>query len=183
MKEKIVLLFLADCLIFTIMNAQDPEQKIEYRPIGFFHSPLTPQTGAPRQGILASDIEGKIEIYDEYQKALESLEMFEYIIVLYHFDKIRGWKDIVVPPGSNRDHNFGLFATRSPSRPNPIGFAIIKLERIENNILYISGIDAFDGTPVLDIKPYLPSIDCVKSKRNESVEKDLGLMNHDNVNE
>ena len=161
------------------MNAQDPGKKIEYRPIGVFHSPLTPQTGAPRQGILAPEIKGEIEIYAEYQNALESLEMFEYIIVLYHFDKISGWRDIVIPPGSNREHNFGLFATRTPRRPNPIGMAVIKLEKIEDGILYVSGIDAYDRTPVLDIKPYLPSIDCIKSNSNESVEKELGLINLD----
>ena len=179
MRERIVSVLLANLLIFTIMNAQAPEPKIEYQPIGVFHSPLTPQTGAPRQGVLEPDIKGKIEIYDEYQKALESLELFEYIIVIYHFDKISGWRDIVVPPGSNREHNFGLFTTRTPRRPNPIGIATVKLEKIEDGILYVSGIDAYDGTPVLDIKPYLPSIDCIKSDKNESVEKELGLINLD----
>lgn len=177
MKERIVLTVLMNLIVFSIMYSQAPEQKIEYKPIGFFHSPLTPQTNAPRQGILSPEIKGKIEIYPEYQKALESLGMFEYIIVLYHCNKTSGWKDIVVPPGSNREYNFGLFATRTPRRPNPIGMAVIKLDKIEDGILYVSGIDAYDGTPVLDIKPYLPSIDCVKSINNESVEKELGLIN------
>lgn len=183
MKERILSTFLMNLIVFTIMYAQDPEQKIEYRPIGFFHSPLTPQTGSPRQGILTPEIKGKIEIYAEYQKALESIGMFEYIIVLYHCDKISGWKNIVVPPGSNREYDFGLFATRTPRRPNPIGMAVIKLDKIEDGILYVSGIDAYDRTPVLDIKPYLPSIDCVKSDKNESVEKELGLINFDEENE
>ena len=73
----------------------------------------------------------------------------------------------------------GLFATRAPSRPNPIGFSIVKLEKIENGILYISGIDAFDGTPVLDIKPYLPSVDCIKSIQNELIEIELGHHDED----
>jgi tRNA-Thr(GGU) m(6)t(6)A37 methyltransferase TsaA len=79
------------------------------------------------------------------------------------------------PPASNPEYTFGLVATRSPNRPNPIGLATIKLEKIENGILYVSGADAFDGTPVLDIKPYLPSIDGVKSSKNELIEKELGL--------
>ena len=107
----------------------------------------------------------------------------EFIIVIYHFDKAGGWKDTVKPPESNPDFTFGLFATRSPNRPNPIGLATIKLEKVENGILYVSGIDAFDGTPVLDIKPYLPSIDGVKSTKNESIEKEPGLHGTNNIND
>lgn len=160
---------------FITMNAQDKGQQIAYTPIGVFHSPLTPRTGAPRQGMLAPEIKGKIEINPEYRDALSSLELFEYIIVLYHCDKAKGWEKMVNPPGSNPDMDFGLFATRTYRRPNPIGIAVIKLEKIENGVLYVSGIDAYDGTPVLDIKPYLPSVDCVSSSRNIQMERELGL--------
>jgi len=155
---------------------KNEKQQVIYTPIGVFHTDYTPETGAPRQGILMPDVKGKIEIYPGYQNALKSLELFEYIIVIYHFDKAGKWKDTVKPPASNPELTLGLFATRSPNRPNSIGIATIKLEKVENGILYVSGIDAFDGTPVLDIKPYLPSIDGVKSIKNESLEKELGLQ-------
>lgn len=172
---KQIVLFIIIGFYFVTMNAQYAQQQIIYNPIGIFHSPLTPQTGAPRQGILAPEIKGEIEIYPEYRNALNSLELFEYIIVLYHCDRVKSWGSIVNPGGSNQDIEFGLFATRSPARPNPIGLALIKLEKIENGILYVSGIDAYDGTPVLDIKPYLPSVDSVKSSRNRQMERELGL--------
>ncbi|MBN1926338.1 MAG: tRNA (N6-threonylcarbamoyladenosine(37)-N6)-methyltransferase TrmO, partial [Prolixibacteraceae bacterium] len=105
--------------------------------------------------------------------------LFEYIIVLYHFNEVERWEPIVNPPASDHEHNFGLFSTRIPKRPNPIGFSIVKLEKIKNGVLYLSGLDAFEGTPVLDIKPYLPSVDCPKSVQNEMIEKVLGHHDED----
>lgn len=151
------------------------KQQVTYSPIGVFHTDYTSETVAPRQGILMPEVKGRIEIYPEYQEALKAVELFEYIIVIYHFDKAGRWSHTARPPASNPEYTFGLFATRSPNRPNPIGLATIKLEKVENGILYVSGVDAFEGTPVLDIKPYLPSIDGVKSTKNESIEKELGL--------
>lgn len=158
------------------MNARDT---VKYKPIGIFHTEYTTKTGAPRQGVLLPQGKGEIELYPEYNNALNTLFLFEYIIVLYHFDKVEKWENTVNPPASDHDHNFGLFATRSPKRPNPIGFSIVKLEKIKDGTLYVSGIDAFDGSPVLDIKPYLPSVDCVKSLQNELMEEKLG--HHDEV--
>jgi len=162
------------------MNAQ---KKITYSPIGVFHTNYTPETGAPRQGILMPETKGEIEIFPPYRSALKTLDLFEYIIVLYHFNRVVHWEPTVNPPASTHEHNFGLFSTRSPKRPNPIGLSIVKLEKIENGILYISGIDAFDETPVLDIKPYLPSIDCIKSSRNECIEKELGHHDEKFIND
>ncbi|MBN1788873.1 MAG: tRNA (N6-threonylcarbamoyladenosine(37)-N6)-methyltransferase TrmO [Bacteroidales bacterium] len=159
------------------MKGQNTAQQIQYTPIGILHTPYSPLTGAPRQGILMPETGGTIEIYPQYHSALNTLELFEYIIVLYHFSEVEQWEPIVNPPSSDHEHYFGLFATRSPKRPNPIGLSVVKLEKMENGILYISGIDAFEGTPVLDIKPYLPSLDCPKSIQNELMEKELG--NHD----
>ena len=170
-------------LLFTCINvktySQNKMSKITYEPIGVFHSEYIPQTGAPRQGILIPEGQARIEIFPEYIKALQTLNLFEYIIVIYHFHKVNTWTTPVQPPGSDDDHEFGLFATRSPKRPNPIGFAVIKLNKIESGNLYVSGIDAFDGTPVLDIKPYLPSIDCIRSIQNDLIESELG--HHDEV--
>ena len=150
-----------------------PETMISYKPIGEFHTDLTPQTGAPRQGILQPETTGTIVLFQEYNEALRDLEEYEYIIVIYHLHMSKKWQSRVIPPGSKR--SFGLFATRSPNRPNPIGFAVIKLIGIDGTILHVSGIDAFDGTPVLDVKPWLPSIDCPSLKDNPEIESKIGL--------
>ncbi len=155
------------------MSVQAASQQIIYEPIGIFRSPYTPETGAPRQGILKPDVKAEIVIFPEYHGALASLNQYEYIIVLYHFNRVADWSTMVTPPGSDRE--FGLFATRTPRRPNPIGFSVLKLDKVENGILHISGTDAFNGTPVLDIKPYIPSLDCVETSGKEDIEKRLGL--------
>jgi tRNA-Thr(GGU) m(6)t(6)A37 methyltransferase TsaA len=165
------------------MSGQDTIQQIIYKPIGVFHTSFTPGTGAPRQGILMPETKGTIEIYPLYHSALKTLDFFEYIIVLYHFSEVERWEPTVNPPGSTEEHDFGLFSTRSPKRPNPIGFSIVKLEKIENGILHISGVDAFEGTPVLDIKPYLPSVDYVKSIQNEYMEMEMGHHDENFIND
>ncbi len=169
------------CLIFIKCsnNQLQDNDEIIYSPIGIIHSSFNTETGAPRQGILMPETKGEIEIFKPYREALETLDEFEYIIVVYHFDKVRTWESHVNPPASTHEHDFGLFSTRSPKRPNPIGLSIVKLESINNGILHIRGIDAFEGTPVLDLKPYLPSVDCIKSRQNEEVEKELG--HHDEI--
>lgn len=147
--------------------------KVGYQPIGKFHSNLSPHTGAPRQGILQPGNKGTIEIFKEYSDALRDLENHEYIIVIYHMHLSGHWRSIVRPPGSKR--SFGLFATRSPNRPNPIGIAVIRLNGKDGTTLHVSGIDVYDGTPVLDIKPWLPSIDCPPRIPNPDIEKEIGL--------
>jgi tRNA-Thr(GGU) m(6)t(6)A37 methyltransferase TsaA len=160
-----------------LLSGTDPIQAdtmtVEYTPIGVFRSPLTPQTGAPRQGALEPAVRGSIEIYDPYVDALKDLDRAGYIIVLYHLDRSREWHTPVRPPGSM--HDLGLFATRSPNRPNPIGFAVLRLEKVEGSVLHVSGIDAFDGTPVLDIKPWFRSLDCPDQDAPSALEKDVGL--------
>ena len=157
----------------SLLQTNPDTMTIEYHPIGIFHTDLTPLTGAPRQGILHPKNKGIIEIYDEYSDALRELENFEFIFVLYHMHLSGGWHSIVRPPNSKK--SFGMFASRSPNRPNPIGLSVIRLDKIENNKLYVSGVDAFDGTPVLDIKPWIPSIDCPRHNNHNEIEEDLGL--------
>jgi len=163
--------FAAELFIENLSNSDT--MVVEYRPIGTFHTDLSPQTGAPRQGIITPENKGVIEIHQEYQEALRNLDKCEYIIVLYHMHLSKEWRSIVRPPNSTRD--FGLFATRSPNRPNSIGLAVIKLDHIDRGRIYVSGVDAFDGTPVLDIKPWLPSIDCPDHNHHSTIEKDVGL--------
>jgi len=158
-------LFALYFLLLTSLNnmiAQD-SSSIVYNPIGILHTDYTRKTGAPRQGILIPNSEGRIEVYPEYHQALESLDSYKYIMILYHLHEVKKWEPLVRPPGATKE--YGLFATRTPNRPNPIGFSVVKLEKIEKGILYVSGVDAFDGTPVLDIKPHIPSIDCIQNKK------------------
>lgn len=174
-QKQIIFIIILGFYVIPMKGQENKKQQVTYTPIGVFHTHYTPLTGAPRQGILNPEGKGEIEIYPEYQDALKNLELFEYVIVIYHLDRSTKWNETVKPPASNPGYSFGLFATRSPNRPNPIGLATVKLEKVGNGILYVSGIDAFEGTPVLDIKPYLPSVDGVKSIKNELIEKELGL--------
>jgi formylmethanofuran dehydrogenase subunit E len=150
-----------------MMQAQEPSQVI-YEPIGVFHTAYTSHAEAPRQGRLKPENKATIEIYSPHQEALDGLETYDYIIVVYHLHKIKSWDTMVTPPGSQKQ--FGLFATRTPRRPNPIGFSVVELNKIENGILHVSGVDAFDATPVLDIKPYFSDIDCVTNVTNKKNE-------------
>jgi tRNA-Thr(GGU) m(6)t(6)A37 methyltransferase TsaA len=163
------------------VNSQPPSGDfIKFKPIGVFISTnWNTSTGAPRQGILKPDTKATLQIEKPYRSALRDLERFEYIILLYYFNLTKTWSPVINPPGSG--HYFGMFATRSPRRPNPIGFSVVKLDSIDiqKGLLYLSGVDAFKGTPVLDIKPYLPSVDIIESKKNKETEYELG--HHDEV--
>ncbi|MBN2347380.1 MAG: tRNA (N6-threonylcarbamoyladenosine(37)-N6)-methyltransferase TrmO [Bacteroidales bacterium] len=154
-------------------------EPVTYSPIGIFNTSLQPGNEVPRQGRLDPENSATIEIKEEYRECLSDLEAYEYILVFYHLNLSEGWNPKPTPPGSTR--SYGLFATRSPRRPNPIGYCIVKLERIENTTLYVRGVDAFNGTPVLDIKPYIPSIDYVKSEVNEKIEESLLYNNQKTV--
>ena len=150
---------------------------IVYKPIGIFKTEFSSGTEVPRQGILVPESKAKIVLNSDYGEALLDLEKFEYIWVIYHMNLVEDWEPFVNPPGT--EHYFGTFATRSPRRPNPIGMALVKLDKIDHDTLFIGGIDAFDNTPVLDLKPYLPSVDFVKSLVNKKMEKEMG--HHDEI--
>ncbi len=125
------------------------------RPIGFVRSPFSSKVEAPRQSVAAANVTAAIDVLPEFVDALSDLATFERIWVLFWFDRIgnahHGAK--VLPPRSDRKR--GVFATRSPHRPNPIGLSSVVLERIEGATLHVKSIDLLDGTPVLDLKPYL----------------------------
>ncbi|OQX98338.1 MAG: tRNA (N6-threonylcarbamoyladenosine(37)-N6)-methyltransferase TrmO [Bacteroidetes bacterium 4572_117] len=154
---------------------------IKYEAIGYFSTEYNTGTGAPRQGMLKPGSKGTIILNSEYKNGLKNLDQFEYIFVLFHFHEAKGWETTVNPPESG--HEFGLFATRSPRRPNPIGLSLIKLDSIKDNKLFVSGIDAFDGTPVLDIKPFLPTIDSKITEKNVMAEFYLGHHDEDFIND
>lgn len=131
--------------------------EIHYQPIGIIHSPFKVIEGMPIQPIGASKSNGTIELFPEFAEGLKDLEGFSHIILLYHFHKVTESKLIVTPFMDSQPR--GVFATRAPKRPNPIGLSVVKLTDVEQNILHIGNVDIVDRTPLLDIKPYVPEFD------------------------
>jgi len=131
--------------------------EISYQPIGIIHSPFRKVEGMPIQPSGASGIQGTVEVHPEFAAGLKDLDGFSHIILLYHFHRVQGAKLLVTPFMDARPR--GIFATRAPTRPNPIGLSIVRLVRVEENVLRIENVDILDGTPLLDIKPYVPEFD------------------------
>ncbi|MCX5906928.1 MAG: tRNA (N6-threonylcarbamoyladenosine(37)-N6)-methyltransferase TrmO [Deltaproteobacteria bacterium] len=132
---------------------------ILYKPIGVVHSPFRDQEGMPIQTAGAQGILGWIEINDDYTEGLRNLEGFSHIILLYHFPLSNGYNLELKPFLDNATQ--GLFATRAPRRPNPIGLSVVRLVGIEGKTIKIENIDIVDGTPLLDINPYVPAFDII----------------------
>jgi len=130
---------------------------IIYKPIGVIHSPFKKPSGTPIQPSAGKNIKGTVEIFPEYVKGLKDLEGFSHIILIFHFHLVDK-KSLIVKPFMD-DKTHGIFSIRGPSRPNPIGFSIVRLANIKDNILYIRDLDILDGTPLLDIKPYVGVFD------------------------
>lgn len=130
---------------------------ISYRPIGFFRTPFTQIEGMPIQPIGAGDVEGIIEVLPEFIPGLRDLEGFSHVFILYHLHKIQGYELSIKPFLDTKKH--GVFATRSPKRPNPIGLSVMKLKSICNRYVFLEGVDVLDHTPVIDIKPYVADFD------------------------
>ena len=139
-------------------------EKITYRSIGVIHSPHITSVGTPIQPTAAKGISGYVELYPQYAKGLDDLDGFSYITLLYHFNQVTDSKLTVIPFLDDRSH--GVFATRAPTRPNPIGLSVVRLTGIDENILQIEDVDILDGTPLLDIKPYIDTID-VRASENQ----------------
>lgn len=131
--------------------------KIVYRPIGVVRSPFSEAEGMPIQPSRARGIRGTVELEPEYAEGLQDLDGFSHAVLLCHLHRSRGFSLKVVP---FLDHVArGVFATRAPRRPNPIGLSVVRLVSIEGNRISFEGVDLIDGTPVLDIKPYVPEFD------------------------
>ncbi len=141
----------------------EDKMKIKYRAIGVIHSPFKNIEGMPIQPVGAQDVTGTVEVFPEFSAGLNDLDGFSHIILLYHFHQSRGFNLLVIPFMDTISR--GLFATRSPKRPNPIGLSVAKLIRRENSILHVQNLDILDGTPLLDIKPYIPDIDQYPAER------------------
>jgi tRNA (adenine37-N6)-methyltransferase len=126
------------------------------QPIGFVSSPFKDTAAIPKGLGAKHDAEGVLKILPELEPGLTDIEGFSHLIVLWEFDRSQGFELVGTPPADNRPH--GVFATRSPRRPNPIGLTIVELLRREGAALHVRGVDMLEGTPILDIKPYLSGV-------------------------
>lgn len=135
------------------------------RPIGYVRAPFEDRAEAPRQPRASQDTRAIIELLPghKYDLALNDLAGWEYLWVLFWFHKNRGWRPMVLPPRSERRR--GVFSTRTPHRPNPLGLSVVKLERVEKLEVHVVGCDMLDGTPVFDLKPYVPWADAIPNAR------------------
>jgi tRNA (adenine37-N6)-methyltransferase len=125
-------------------------------PIGVIHTPFTTMEKVPIQPCCSNEV-GEVELFREYEEGLEDLEGFSHIVILYLFHK-SGRYSLRVKPFLDSDEH-GIFATRHPNRPNPIGMSVVRLIERKGRVLRVKGIDVLDGTPLIDIKPYVPSFD------------------------
>jgi len=145
--------------------------EIKYKPIGIIHSPFKEPKGTPIQPAAAKGIGGKVEVFSEYAEGLKDVEGFSHIILVCHFH-LSGKPSLKVKPSMDTQMR-GVFATRAPSRPNPIGISIVRLVKIEENILHVQDVDIVDGTPLLDIKPYVGEFDANKVYKVGWLEKNM----------
>jgi len=144
---------------------------ITYTPIGTVHSPFKDPEGTPIQPPGAEGVEGRVEVFPEYAEGLTDLEEFSHIILLYHFHLSKKSPLLVKPFMDDEYH--GVFAMRGPGRPNSIGLSILRLVSIEENTLHVKDVDIVDGTPVLDIKPYVPEFDIREVERIGWLERNV----------
>ena len=132
-------------------------QAITYTAIGVIRSPFTTLAGMPIQTVAATDVAATVELDPRYAAGLRDIDGFSYLLLITHLHLMQGFALEVTPFMDTQPH--GVFATRSPRRPNPIGLSIVRLVRREGATLHIEEVDLVDGTPVLDIKPYVPQLD------------------------
>lgn len=135
---------------------------IELQPIGFVHSPFRSIQGMPIQTVAAAEVDGHLEVLPQFQAGLRDIEGFEYLILITHLHQAVE-KLEVVPFMDTVSH--GVFATRAPARPNRLGLSIVQLIKVDGGRLHFRGNDMLDGTPVLDIKPYVPMLDLRQTDR------------------
>ena len=138
-------------------------KEVRYKSIGIIHSSFKHPKGMPIQPTGAKGVAGTVEILPEYRAGLKDIEGFSHIILIYHFHLSEGYSLEVRPYMDENTH--GVFATRIPGRPNPIGISVVRLVKVEGCTLRIQDVDVLDGTPLLDIKPYVPDFDVRKTEQ------------------
>jgi tRNA-Thr(GGU) m(6)t(6)A37 methyltransferase TsaA len=145
------------------------KKKLEIKPIGIIHTPYKDRKGMPIQGKFEKDVEGQIEIFPEYIQGLKDVEEFSHLILIYYFDRVQEEKLIGKPFLEDESH--GIFAIRSPTRPNRIGLSIVKLKKVKDNRIIFTEVDVLDKTPLLDIKPYISHFDSREGVKNGWLDK------------
>jgi tRNA-Thr(GGU) m(6)t(6)A37 methyltransferase TsaA len=148
---------------------EEPMNYIRLRPIGEVHTPFKEPKGTPIQPAMADGARGTVTVFEEFQDGLKDLEGFERIWLICWFHRAPEARLLVIP--FLDDQQRGVFATRAPARPNPIGISSVRLLRVDRNVLTVADVDIVDGTPLLDIKPYAPALDCYKVKRSGWLDK------------
>ncbi len=146
-----------------MMNRETLALMFTPQPIGFVRSPFKNTKGIPKGLGARHETEGVLDILPAFRLGLTDIEGYSHLIVLWVFDHSEGFDLMAKPPSDDRPH--GLFTTRSPRRPNPIGLTVVELLSRENGELRVRGVDMLDGTPILDIKPYLSSTPAEKLRR------------------
>ena len=150
-------------MAYILASGKQAMKEIRYTPIGIIQSPFKTNAGMPIQPTGAKGIRGSIILDPDYLEGLKDLEGFSHLILIYHFHLSTDFRLSVIP--FLDDNPRGVFATRAPKRPNPIGLSIVKLNRIKADMIYIENVDIIDGTPLLDIKPYVPAFDVFKNAK------------------
>jgi tRNA-Thr(GGU) m(6)t(6)A37 methyltransferase TsaA len=145
--------------------------EITYKPIGVIHSPFKEPKGTPIQPAGAKGTDGRVEVFPEYAEGLKDIDGFSHIILIYHFNLSKG-VSLTAKPFMDSEAR-GVFAMRAPSRPNPIGISVVRLVRVEGAMLHIQDVDIVDGTPLLDIKPYVPRFDVREVERIGWLEENI----------
>lgn len=135
-----------------------------YKAIGVIHSPFLEQADTPIQGTF-SEAEGTVEVFPEYAAGLKDIEGFSHLFLIYDFHRATGYS-LLAKPFLDGSEARGIFAIRHFRRPNPIGLSVVELRNVSGNILEIRGVDVLDGTPLLDIKPYIRQFDCREAARS-----------------
>lgn len=142
---------------------------IKLQPIGIIYTPYNKPEGMPIQGKFEKGVTGTIEIFPKYQAGLKDVEGFSHLILIYYFNRSKEERLVGKPFLEDKEH--GIFAIRSPHRPNHIGFSIVRLEKVKGNIITFSEVDMLDGTPLLDIKPYITHFDSRKRVKNGWIDR------------
>ena len=145
---------------------------LAFAPIGVIRSPFRDLRDMPIQPAGAAGVRGEVIVDPPYQEGLRDLDGFSHLFLIYLFHRVERWKPLVVPFLDSQPR--GIFATRAPVRPNPIGLSVVELLRVKDNVLIVQNVDILDGTPLLDIKPYFPEFDHYVTKKNGWLESRKG---------
>jgi tRNA-Thr(GGU) m(6)t(6)A37 methyltransferase TsaA len=140
------------------------DAEMEFRPIGYIETAYNDTEHIPRQGSFDKETKGVVCVFPEFSDGLKSLGTFSYCWLIFWFHKTKSYSLLQLPPKDKEPH--GVFSIRSPKRPNAIGLTAVRIDKIENDKLYFTGADMINDTPVLDIKPYVEDIDCIKGAGN-----------------